>query len=123
VVTAGGTGADSAGSGRERVRGGTKELRGEVTRLGARGIEARRREVAGIGTGAASGVQLGLLGSAVHSVRREEGERGGENEHDSVRIRMGVCARWARFVGATRGDPNVEAGEALTNGGTVTEFV
>ena len=90
MVTAGGTGADSAGSGRERVRGGTKELRGEVARLGARGIEARRREVAGIGTGAASGVQLGLLGSAVHSVRREEGERGGENEHDSVRIRMGV---------------------------------
>ena len=73
--------------------------------------------MAGIGTGAASGVQLGLLGSAVHSVRREEGERGGENEHDSVRIRMGVCARWARFVGATRGDPNVEAGEALTKRG------
>ena len=47
----------------------------------------------------------------------------GENEHDSVRIRMGVCARWARFVGATRGDPNVEAGEALTKRGTVTEFV
>jgi len=41
----------------------------------------------------------------------------GENEHDSVRIRMGVCARWARFVGATRGDPNVEAGEALTKRG------
>ena len=53
----------------------------------------------------------------------EEGERGGENEHDSVRIRTRVCARWARFVGTTRGDPNVKAGEALTKRGTVTEFV
>jgi len=49
------TGADSARGWRERVRGGMKELQGEVARLGARGIEARRREVAGIGTGAASG--------------------------------------------------------------------
>ena len=55
AMAVGDTGADSAWGWRERVRGGTKELRGEVARLGARGIEARRREVAGIGTGAASG--------------------------------------------------------------------
>ena len=34
---------------------GAEEMEGEVEQLGTRGIEARRREVAGIGTGAASG--------------------------------------------------------------------
>ena len=74
-MAVGDTGADSARGWRERVRGGTKELRGEVARLGARGIEARRREVAGIGTGAASGVQLGLLGALLARGRRGTGRR------------------------------------------------
>jgi len=53
-MAAGGAGADSAWGWLERARDGAKEVEGEVTRLGAQGIEARRRGVAGIGTGGSS---------------------------------------------------------------------
>ena len=110
-MAVGDTGADSAWGWRERVRGGTKELRGEVARLGARGIEARRREVAGIGTGAASGVQLGLLGSAVHSVHGR-GKGNGEAKAN-LASHSATCAlkrRWwssARRVAMTTSRPAV----------------
>ena len=45
---------DSAGGGLNRARDGAKKVEAEVARLGAWGIEARRRGVAGIGTGGSS---------------------------------------------------------------------
>ena len=53
-MAAGGAGADSARGWLERARDGAKEVEGEVARLGARGIEAWWRGVAGIGTGGSS---------------------------------------------------------------------
>ena len=53
-MAAGGAGADSARGWLERARDGAKEVEGEVVRLGAWGIEARRRGVAGIGTSGSS---------------------------------------------------------------------
>ena len=68
-------GSISAGVGHGHFRGGMKELRGEVARLGARRIERGGEDVAG----AADGGSSLELSSAACSARARKGERGGEN--------------------------------------------
>ena len=74
AVAADERGADSAARRLTRAREGATWVRGEAVQLGARGIEAERRWMAGIGTSAASdGARVPRLRSAGNSVRREEG--------------------------------------------------
>ena len=82
-MAVGDTGADSARGWRERVRGGTKELRGEVARLGARRIERGGEDVAG----AADGGSSLELSSAACSARARKGN--GEAKSD-LAIAMAV---------------------------------
>ena len=50
-----GGGADSCGVLHGQAQGGAKHVRSEAREVGVHRIEVRQREVAGIGTGAASG--------------------------------------------------------------------
>ena len=71
-----GGGADSGGVLHGQAQGGAELVRSEAREVGVHRIEVRRREVAGIGTGAASGVQLGLLGCSARSRKKGTGRNG-----------------------------------------------
>ena len=96
AMAAGGVGADSARGWLERARDGAKEVEGEVARLGAQGIEARRRVVAGIGTGGNS------ARAQLDQRMRKEKERGKTDTAPGEGIRTGAQARQARFADGRR---------------------
>mgnify|MGYP000985308261 CR=1 FL=1 len=89
---------------------------GEVERLGAWRIE-RGSEDGGGGRPEDTGDGLLVLSSAACSTGVRNGERGGENGHDSVRIRT-VQEHDGRGSSARRvATPTSMAGGALTNRG------
>ena len=96
----GGLKLDSAGGGLNRARDGAKEVEGEVARLGARGIEARRRGVAGPADGAA----MALLELNSAAAPHERGKGNEEAKSDLAIVTTVESLSGAGLAGtATRG--------------------
>ena len=106
AVAADERGADSAARRLTRAREGATWVRGEAVQLGARGIEAERQWMAGIGTSATSGgARVPRLRCELSATRGRK--RVGETELGD-RLGSGERLSGDELAGVTRGDANAE---------------